>query len=123
MRACLALLALPVLHAASTLPIPSTGLYLGVWANPLSANTQEAAIELLEGPSGVNRPFDLHLAYYGWKDLSQLLNSAGVFQPDPALQGDINHGRVPVISWTCDRGTPNSDHIIASGDATEDAII
>jgi uncharacterized protein (TIGR03437 family) len=132
MRAFLALLAIsvlpispfaPILHAASALAIPTTGVYLGVWANPSSASNQEAAIELLEGPSGVNRPFALHLGYYGWTDLSQLLNSAGVFQPDKNLEGDIEHGRVPVISWTCDRKTTNSDHIIASGDPTEDANI
>jgi len=113
----------PILHAASALPIPTTGAYLGVWANPSSASNQEAAIELLEGPSGINRPFALHLAYYGWAALSQLLDSAGVFQPDTNLRGDIDHGRVPVISWTCDRKTTNSDHIIASGDPTEDANI
>jgi len=132
MKAFLALLAIsvlpifpfvPMLNAAAALPIPTTGVYLGVWANPNSASNQEAAIELLEGPSGVNRPFALHLAYYGWTDLSQLLNSAGVFQPDTNLEGDIDHGRVPVISWTCDRKTTNSDHIIASGDPTEDANI
>ncbi len=123
MRVLFALLALPILHASSPLPIPTSGVYLGVWANPNSASSQEAAIELLEGPSGINRPFALHLAYYGWTALSQLLNSAGVFQPDGTLQADINHGRVPVISWTCDRQTANSDHIIASGDATEDAVI
>jgi hypothetical protein len=124
MRACLAFLVLPILHAASTLPIPATGIYLGVWANQSAgSHDQEAAIELLEGPSGVNRTFAFHLAYYGWTDLSQLLNSAGVLQPDTALQGDIDHGRVPVISWTCDRQTTNSDHIIASGDPTEDAVI
>jgi hypothetical protein len=32
------------------------------------------------------------------------------------MQGDIDHGHVPVISWTCDRALINSDHIIASGD-------
>lgn len=122
MRVFTTLLTLTVLHA-STLPIPSSGVYLGVWANPNSAGSQEAAIELLEGPSGINRPFALHLGYYGWSALSQLLNSSGVFQPDSNLQGDIDHGRVPVISWTCDRQTANSDHIIASGDPTEDAVI
>lgn len=113
MKAFLALLTHPILCASSTLPIPSTGVYLGVWADPNSASNQEAAIELLEGLSGVNRPFALHLGSYGWKDLSQLLNFAGVFRPDSELQGDISHGRVPVISWTCDRSTPTSD--IASG--------
>jgi len=126
MKAFLALatlLIVPILPGSSTLPIPSGSIYLGVWANPNSANNQEAAIELLEGPSGVNRPFALHLGYYGWTALSQLLNSAGVFQPDAALQGDIDHGRVPVISWTCDRALVNSDHIIASADPAEDAVI
>jgi endoglucanase len=122
MKAWIALV-LPVLQAASTLPIPATGVYLGVWANPNSANNQEAAMELLEGPSGIGRPFALHLSYYGWTDLSQLLNSTGVLQPDANLQGDIDHGRVPVISWNCDSKTANSDHIIASGDPTEDANI
>ena len=129
MRAFLAISVLPIfpfapiLHSASALDIPTNGVYLGVWANPSSARNQEAAIELLEGPSGINRPFALHLGYYGWTDLSQLLNSAGVFQPDANLEGDIEHGRVPVISWTCDRKTTNSDHIIASGEPSEDANI
>jgi uncharacterized protein (TIGR03437 family) len=122
MRALIAFL-LPAVHAASTLPIPATGVYLGVWANQNAASNQEAAIELLEGPSGINRPFALHLVYYKWTEISQLVNSAGVFQPDTALQGDIDHGRVPVISWTCDRATVDSDHIIASGDPSEDANI
>lgn len=129
MKASLALLAglvfpiVATLQADSTLPIPAGGIYLGIWANPSSAANQEAAVELLEGSSGIGRPFALHLSYYGWTDLSQLLNPAGVFQPNTALQGDIDHGRVPVISWTCDRKTANSDHVIASGDPTEDANI
>ncbi len=123
MRAFPALFVIPLLQAASTLPVPASSVYLGVWANPNSANNQEAAIELLERASGINRPFALHLGYYGWTDLSQLLNAGGVFQPDTALQGDIQHGRVPVISWTCDGKTVNSDHIIASGDPTENAVI
>jgi uncharacterized protein (TIGR03437 family) len=119
----LAILSVHPAFSAGKLAIPASGVYLGAWANPTSASNQEAAIELLEGPSGVNRPFALHLAYYGWTDLAQLLNSAGIFQPDTNLAGDIEHGRVPVVSWTCDRRTTNSDHIIASGDPTEDANI
>jgi hypothetical protein len=46
--------------------------------------------------SFINRPVALHLSYYSWTDLSQLLNSAPVFQPDTNLRGDINHGRALV---------------------------
>ncbi len=110
---------------ASALPVPSNGLYLGIWANPNSAQTQERAVEILEGPApnGINRRFALHLVYYGWSDIAALLDSNGIFQPDQELAGDIQNGRVPVISWHCDEGTANSDSVVAGGNAAEDAVI
>ena len=110
--------------AAGTLAVPANGVYLGIWANPL-LGSPEAAIEAREGPApnGIGRRFALHLHYKQWTDLAQQLNSAGVFQPDADLQGDISHGRVPVISWACDDATPNSNHVIAGGDPNEDAVI
>ncbi|HYL78622.1 MAG TPA: glycosyl hydrolase [Bryobacteraceae bacterium] len=109
--------------SGSSLPVPASGAYLGIWADPAHGNP-EAAIEVREGPApnGINHRFALHLHYYAWKNIAAMLNN-GVLQPDVALQGDISHGRVPVISWVCDGSVPNSDHVIASGDANEDAII
>src|SRR5579872_3842285 len=73
----------------------NTGIYLGIWANPLglhpiSEDKEEQAIELREGgaPLGINRTFALHLHYYGWTALAPLLDNNGVFHPDAALQFD-----------------------------------
>jgi hypothetical protein len=120
--------AILIVHAtcvAGPLPVPSTGVYLGLWANPALGQGQEKAMEVREGPApnGINRPFALHLEYETWTGLSQEIDSAGVFHPDPGLMGDIQHGRVPVISWACDNTVANSDHVIAGGDPSEDAVI
>ena len=100
MRAFVAFLAVPIvtilhatlLHAASPLPIPATGAYLGVWANPTSAHNQENAIELLEGPSGINRPSPQLLTSAittGPISLNFLQLRQASFNPDNNLQGDI----------------------------------
>jgi hypothetical protein len=104
---------------------PAGEVYLGIWADPDLGNGPEGAIEAREGgaPNGISRTFALHLHYYGWTALAQLLDSAGRFQPDSALAGDISHERVPVISWKCDGMTPNSDAAIAGGNPSEDAVI
>ncbi len=111
------------LRASGPLPVPNTGAYLGIWADP-TLGGPEAAIEAREanGPNGIHHAFAMHLHYYGWKVIAGMMNG-GVFQPDAGLAGDISHGRVPVISWTCDGSIAGSDHAIASGDASEDAII
>ena len=110
--------------AASALPVPATGVYLGVWVDPNLASGEESATENLEAPApkGIGRPFPLHLIYLQWGDIAAMLHG-GVFQPNGALQGDIAHGRVPVISWSCDQTGTNSNHLIAGGDPGEDAII
>ncbi len=112
-------------HGSNALPVPSSGVYLGIWANPNLAQTQEQAVEILEGPApnGINHTFALHLVYYEWGDIAAMLDSNGIFNPDVDLAGDISHGRVPVISWHCDQNTANSDSVIAGGSAAEDAII
>ena len=110
--------------AVTVLPVPATGIYLGVWVDPNQASGEESATQNLEGPApkGIGRPFPLHLTYLQWGEVAAMLNG-GVFQPNGALQGDITHGHVPVISWGCDQTGVNSDHLIASGDPGEDAII
>jgi hypothetical protein len=112
-------------NISSALAVPASGAYLGIRANPPLGSSQEAAIEVREGPApnGIGRTFAQHLLYYGWKSLAQLLNAKGVFQPDTELQGDINHGRVPIIAWNCDSSISNSDSDIANGDPNEDANI
>jgi hypothetical protein len=112
-------------QAATVLPVPNIGIYLGIWANPNLGTSQEKAVEVREGPapSGVNRKFGLHLIYQSWNEIAQQLDKNGVFQPNVAFAGDIAHGRVPVVSWGCDQTGPNSNHAIATGDANEDAII
>ena len=110
-------------------------IYLGLWADPdldpQGHMSQERAIEVREGTlpdssgnydEGIDRAFALHLHYFDWTQLAQE-NVSGVFQPDNDLLGDINHGRVPVISWKCDDTLANSDALIANGDANEDAVI
>jgi len=108
--------AVPAAAAARALSVPAAGVYLGIWANPALASTQEQAIEIREGPAanGINRRFNFHLHYYGWTVLAQELDSAGLFHPNAELLGDISRGRIPVISWTCDGKVPNSDHVVAS---------
>src|SRR5580700_8478630 len=108
-------MAAQVASAATGIPIPANGVYLGVQANPNLAPTQEQAIEILEGPApnGINHTFAFHLVYYKWGDIAQMLDSNGVFQPDSDLAGDISHGRVPVISWACDQNAADSDNAIA----------
>jgi hypothetical protein len=111
--------------SSGKLAVPATGIYLGLWANPALAANPEKTIEIREGPApnGISRTFALHLHYYQWTDVAAMLDSNGVFQPDAAVGGDISHGRVPVISWKCDQSTTNTDHLVAGGDANEDAII
>src|SRR5579862_3073283 len=94
------LLACQAALAASAIPVPANGLYLGLWSNPNQGSNQEQSIEITEGPapSGINHPFSLHLVYYKWGDIAAQLDSNGVYHPDSALGGDISHGRVPVIS-------------------------
>jgi hypothetical protein len=121
---CLAFLTSQAAWAVGPLSVPTNGVYLGIWADPSLGSNSEEAIEVREGPAplGIGRTFALHLHYYAWTDLShELVN--GVFQPDVGLQGDIGHGRVPVISWACDDTIPNSDHVIAGSDPSEDAVI
>lgn len=110
--------------AHSALPVPATGVYLGVWVDPNLASGEESATENLEAPApkGIGHRFSLHLIYLQWSDIAAMLHE-GVFQPNGALQGDINHGRVPVISWSCDQTGANSNHLIAGGDPGEDAVI
>jgi len=109
---------------ANELPVPEKGLYLGIYANP-AFGQQETAIEKREGNGsrGIGRVFALHLGYYHWGDLAAELDDQGVFQPDTNLKGDIQYGRVPVISWKCDQSTPNSNHVIAGGNWSEDLTI
>ena len=111
---------------APALPIPSSGIYLGIWSadSAIVAGTQQS-IDVREGPppNGVSRVFNLHLIYIDWGAIPQQLISNGAFQPAGAFAGDISHGRVPVISWKCDKTVANSDHVIAGGDAGEDAVI
>ena len=125
LQAAFLLIASSAAWGAGALPVPTTGVYLGFWANPNLAGGQEKAVEIREGPppNGVNHTFALHLVYYQWGDIAAQLDSNGVFQPDAALAGDISHGRVPVISWKCDLNVPNSNSVIAGGDANEDALI
>jgi len=114
----------PAFAATDSLPVPATGIYLGIWVDPNLASGEESATENLEAPppKGIGRPFPLHLIYLQWGDIAAMLHG-GVFQPNGALQGDIAHGRVPVISWKCDESGTNSNHLIAAGDAGEDAVI
>ena len=110
--------------ATSALPVPATGVYLGVWVDPNLASGEESATQNLEAaaPKGIGRTFPLHLIYLQWSDIAAMLHG-GVFQPNGALQGDIAHGRVPVISWSCDQAGTNSNHLIAGKDPGEDTII
>ena len=112
-------------RANQPLPVPQNSVYLGIWANPNLANNQEGAVEIREGPApmGINRTFALHLVYYQWSELAAMVDSNGVFHPDTNLQGDISHGRVPVISWKCDQSGTNTNHMIAAGSASEDVVI
>ncbi len=114
-----------IASAGGKLAIPSAGAYLGLWANPALSTSPEKTIEIREGTTaqGVGRTFALHLVYYQWTDISAQLSGSGVFQPDFTLAGDISHGRVPVISWKCDAAVANSNHVIAGGNAAEDAVI
>lgn len=108
--------------AAAQLNLPPNGqVYLGIWANPQLGSGPEASIEGRE--ANVQRTFALHLHYYGWTELAKQLGSDGRFHPDAALLGDLNHGRVPVISWGCDGTVANSDAAVAAGNASEDAVI
>ena len=83
---------------APALQISASGIYLGIRANPSLGASQEAAIKVLESlaPVGINRRFSLHLPYYGWKNIRQMLDANGAFTPAVDLAGDIAHRRVPV---------------------------
>src|SRR5580658_7195314 len=120
-----ALLAGQAARASNALPVPSSGVYLGIQADPSLASNQELATEILEGPApnGINHTFAFHLVYYQWPAVAAMLDSNGIFQPDVELAGDIAHGRVPVISWECDSSIADSDSLIAAGNVNEDAII
>ena len=124
--ALISLAVVAAVPAIAQLNAPPPGqVYLGIWADPTLGANPEQAIEKREGgaPNGVGRTFALHLHYYGWKDLTQQLDSTGVFHPDSSLLGDIDHRRVPVLSWKCDQEIANSDAVISGGNAQEDAVI
>lgn len=109
-------------HENPVFPLPDGKVYLGIWADPMltASTSQEKAIGMREGSTeaGINRTFALHLHYYDWTELLQALEVGGVFQPDNDLSGDIDHKRVPIISWKCDRTVADSDAVIAGGAIT-----
>jgi hypothetical protein len=66
MRLRLILLSLALQRVwGGALPIPASGVYLGIWADPNLAGSQEQSIEIREGsgPNGINHPFSFHLVY------------------------------------------------------------
>lgn len=110
-------------HAASAstvtspIPIPAVGAYFGAYANPVGTpGPSDAAIEsdteTLEAQIGRN--FTLHMHYYHW---SGATSSAPSF-PDPAMQWDVNHGRIPVVTWAC--GDTNQNVVNGMDDALID---
>ena len=109
----------------SVLLPPADGVYLGFWAAPSlggASMSQEKAIEARE--ASINRTFALHLHYADWAELkTQLVDPSGAFQPNGDFEGDIIHGRVPVISWKCDNLRSNSDALIRNADPQENANI
>lgn len=90
-------------HAASLIAAPATGVYLGAQVNPSATpgqddqfgdnNNQEIETEYLEQHI-MNRSLALHHEYTDWNRLSNA-------STDPEFEGDISHGRVPVISLNC----------------------
>jgi len=84
------------------------GVYLGAQVNPSSvpntdATDLEVQTESLETAIYSNQPgpqhFAFHLHYRDWNGMMKIGSDYGILQ-------DIQHGRVPVISWTCGDDLP-----------------
>ncbi len=80
---------------------------------------EEPAIEGLE--KAIGRTLATELLYEDWNTLANEFVSGNF--PDTDLQGAIEHGRIPIISWKCDSNTQNSDDIIATSTAEDIVII
>ena len=83
------------------IPIPSNGAYFGGRVNPDSTppapapspSAYEHEVEVLE--SNINRSLATDMHYLGWTGITTTRLG------DADFQGDISHGRIPVISWSC----------------------
>ena len=96
------LMAAQAIAAATGIPIPSKGVYLGIWANPSLSQNQEQAIEHFEGPAPreINRTvvaaeqFIYHQKdnHGGWTALYGIATSSS------SLSGSAATPTVPTIS-------------------------
>lgn len=75
----------------------------------------------------IGRKLAAHLHYFGWNQIGSDFNgSSSTAWPEAQIQDDLNQGRIPVISWTCDgansdamtdptTGVRSTDYAVATG--------
>ena len=108
--------------ASTTLTILLNGpsVFFGAGVTPFNAQIQESNTKTLESQIGRNLGTNLHFYYWGAPGPMPspgpavpgdgALN-ANTLANDPAIQGDLAVGRIPLISWRCGDNMAN----IASG--------
>lgn len=87
---------------------PIDGAFLGAWANP-ALGKQVDAIASLEKTLG--HRLAVHLSYWQFNSGNEL----SAISADPAVQDDIDKGRIPLISWGCSRDAGTTFQQIADG--------
>jgi hypothetical protein len=90
-------------NAVTNVPVPTSTVYFGAWANPTAGNTGPALVESYTSTleSQVGRTFATHMHYYGWGTDGSTVASATPAFPDQAEIDDAAAGRIPVITWAC----------------------
>jgi hypothetical protein len=95
---------------------PANGAYLGAWANP-ALGTQPIAIASLETVLG--HRLAIHTSYWGFNGGTPLSTVAS----DAAIQDDIAHSRLPLISWGCNSAQGTTFQAIANGSYDTSVVI
>jgi hypothetical protein len=95
---------------------PANGAYLGAWANP-AIGSQPVAIASLETVLG--HRLAIHTSYWGFNGGTQLSSVAS----NAAIQDDVAHGRLPLISWGCSSGQGTTFQAIANGSYDASVVI
>lgn len=72
----------------------------------------------------LGRKLAAHLHYFGWNQIGSDFNgSSGTAWPETQIQDDINQGRIPVISWSCDSTSSDSVLDSATGVSSTDYAV
>lgn len=102
----------------SPLKVPDSEVYLGIRTDtPDEESTTETLENQITSDLGLSATyrFPFHIQYKQWTVIANEVNAKGTWYPDSDFIGDINYGRIPVLSWSCDGTNTYSDSEIVSG--------